>query len=274
MTKEKKHKGARIISVISVKGGVGKTTTVANLGVALSTVFQKNVLVLDSNLTAPNLGLHLGLINSKVTLHDVLKGDEPISNAIHLHDSGMDVIPASLHNERVDPTRLREVIEDLRSDHDIILIDSAPGLDMELVGAIEAADEVLIVSSLDFPTISTTLKAIKLTKELGVPILGVVLNRIKDENYELSVPFVADTLEEKIIAGIPEDANCAQSVAAKSPVVTSHPRSPASLCFKKLAGKIIGVNYQVQPEVDIFNKLLVFLGLRKDPLGIALKIGS
>lgn len=266
-------KKARIISVISVKGGVGKTTTVANVGVALATIFNKSVAVVDANITAPNLGLHLGLINPAVTLHDVLKGAATMDEAIHLHESGVDVVPAALHNERVDPGHLKDVIGDLRDDHDIVLIDSAPGLDMELVAAIEAADEVLIVSSLDFPTISTTLKAINLTRELGVPILGVVVNRVKGEPYELAVPFVSDTLEERILAGIPEDINVANAVGSKTPIVSLKPKSPASLCYKKLAAQLIGVDYTIAEEANLLSRILVALGLRKDYLGAALKIG-
>jgi len=62
----------KIIGVISLKGGVGKTTTVANLGASLAKDFNKKVLVVDANFSAPNLGLHLGLVDPKTTIHDVL----------------------------------------------------------------------------------------------------------------------------------------------------------------------------------------------------------
>ena len=62
----------RTIGIISLKGGVGKTTTVANLGAVLAKEFNKKVLVIDANFSAPNLGLHLGIVEPKVTIQDVL----------------------------------------------------------------------------------------------------------------------------------------------------------------------------------------------------------
>ena len=62
----------KIIGIISLKGGVGKTSSVANLGAVLASEFNKKVLVVDANFSAPNLGLHLGLVEPKVTIHDVL----------------------------------------------------------------------------------------------------------------------------------------------------------------------------------------------------------
>ncbi|MBS3051549.1 MAG: P-loop NTPase, partial [Candidatus Aenigmarchaeota archaeon] len=70
----------RIIAVVSGKGGVGKTTMVANIGTALSKL-GKNVIILDANLTTPSLGMHLGVPLYPVTLHDVLKGRANIKDA-------------------------------------------------------------------------------------------------------------------------------------------------------------------------------------------------
>src|SRR3989344_4670562 len=85
----------RIIGVVSGKGGVGKTTMVANLGTALAKM-GKNVIILDANLTTPSLGLHLGVPLYPVTLHDVLKGRANIKDAIYMHESGVKIIPAGI----------------------------------------------------------------------------------------------------------------------------------------------------------------------------------
>lgn len=78
----------RIISVLSGKGGVGKTTLVSNLGASL-VKRGKNVIIIDGNVTAPNLSLHLGIPFYPITLHDVLKNKVPIESAIFHHESGL-----------------------------------------------------------------------------------------------------------------------------------------------------------------------------------------
>src|SRR3972149_10622941 len=85
----------RIIGIISGKGGVGKTTTVSNLGTALVDMVKK-VIILDANVTTPNLSLHLGIPFYPITLHDVIKRKAPIEKAIYNHVSGLKIIPASL----------------------------------------------------------------------------------------------------------------------------------------------------------------------------------
>ena len=89
-------KHARIIGFISVKGGVGKTTSVANLGFILANNFKKKVLVVDGNFSAPNLALHFGFVKPQYTLHDVLDGKVNIRKAIYEHSSGMHLLPSSL----------------------------------------------------------------------------------------------------------------------------------------------------------------------------------
>lgn len=64
----------KVIGVISIKGGVGKTTVVSNLGATLAYEFGKKVLVIDANFSAANLGLHLGIVDPEITIHDVLAG--------------------------------------------------------------------------------------------------------------------------------------------------------------------------------------------------------
>jgi septum site-determining protein MinD len=83
----------RVISILSGKGGVGKTTTVANLGLALSMVFNKKVVLLDGNSTTPDLGLHLGMYSFPHTLEDVLMGKVSITEALYHHPQGISILP-------------------------------------------------------------------------------------------------------------------------------------------------------------------------------------
>src|SRR3989338_10393350 len=90
-------KRTKIIGIVSVKGGVGKTTVTSNLGAVLAGSFGKKVLLVDANFSAPNLGMHLGVVQPEVTLHHVLDGKEHIFSAVHDFEDFFHFIPASLH---------------------------------------------------------------------------------------------------------------------------------------------------------------------------------
>jgi septum site-determining protein MinD len=85
----------RFISIISGKGGVAKTTTSINLGAALS-YFGKDVIVVDANLTTPNIGVHLGVPVVPVHLHHALQGKHNIRDAVYMHPGGTKFVPASI----------------------------------------------------------------------------------------------------------------------------------------------------------------------------------
>jgi septum site-determining protein MinD len=86
---------SRLIAVISGKGGVGKTTTAINLGTALNK-FGKDVIIVDANLTTPNVGLHLGAPIVPVNLNHVLLGKAKVADAVYEHESGTKIVPSSL----------------------------------------------------------------------------------------------------------------------------------------------------------------------------------
>ena len=121
---------ARIIGIISWKGGVGKTTLTSNLGVSFAKEGY-SVAVVDANLSGANLGLHFGLISYPTSIHDVMKGSAHVKDVIYKHPSGVDIIPASLSFEDVldtEPRNIRESIESHLGEKDFVLIDAATGL--------------------------------------------------------------------------------------------------------------------------------------------------
>src|SRR3989338_2754048 len=175
----------KIIGIISLKGGVGKTTTVANLGAALAADFKKKVLVIDANFSAPNLALHLGLIDPQVTIHDVLAGAADASEAIYRHEAGFHVMPSAYISKKINPFNLKRSISHLKEQYDVILIDSSPALNEEILATMIASDELLVVTSPDYPTLSTTLRAIQLAKQRKTPITGLILNKVYNKRFEL-----------------------------------------------------------------------------------------
>ncbi len=235
----------RLICVSSGKGGVGKTTVTANLGAAL-TQFGKDTVVVDANLTNPNLGFHLGVPLYPKTLHDVLRGEAHISEATYLHNSGLKVIPAGLSIEDLkstSPNKLGGVLLDLVGEPDVVLIDSAAGLGREAIKAIESSDELLLVTNPNLPAVTDALKTANIAEECGTKVLGVVLNRIRKSPSELSVEEVEAMIGHPVIATIPEDKKVAESLAMKSPVVHHRPDSSAATELKKLAAHLSGSDY-------------------------------
>lgn len=233
---------AKLITITSGKGGVGKTTTAINLGAAINS-FGKEVIVVDANLTTPNIGLHLGAPIVPISLNHVLLGKADISDAIYEHESGTKIIPSSLsvkELKRLNPNRLKDVGKKLRKMADYVIYDSAAGLGEEAVAAMEAADDIIIVTNPEIPAVTDALKAAKLVEDLGKEVKGVIIARMKDNKYEMPVVNVRDMLELPILGVIPEDNNVCKSVVMKNALIYTHPRSKASRAYKRIAAKIVG----------------------------------
>lgn len=231
-----------LITVVSGKGGVGKTTTAINLGVALN-FFGKDVIILDANLTTPNVGLHLGAPIVPVNLNHVLLGKAKISDAIYEHSSGTKIIPSSLsvkELKRLNPSKLKETGKKLKRMADYIIFDGAAGLGDEAVAAIEAADDLIIVTNPEIPAVTDALKTSKLASDLGKNIKGVIVTRVKNSKSEMPIDNIAEMLELPILGVVPEDKNVPMSVVMKDAVVNTNPRSGASRAYMKIAAKIMG----------------------------------
>ena len=111
---EIKPKRARKIGVFSCKGGVGKTTTLANVGVCLASHLGEDVLAVDANLGAPNLGLHFGELSPSVTLHDALAGEIPIERAITKCHGVRTILGSIAYGEEIHLVDLGSYLEPLK----------------------------------------------------------------------------------------------------------------------------------------------------------------
>lgn len=241
----------RVISIISGKGGVGKTSLVSNLAAALSDL-GNSVIAVDTNLTTPNLGLHLGLHFAPNTLHHVLKGQTKLKDAIYPHAYGFKVIPASISTEElrgVDITKLSDVTIDLLGKADYVLMDSAAGLGREAVSSIQAANEILIVTNPDIPAVTDALKTVKVAESLHRKVLGVAVNRIKGKHYELDRKEIENMVGYPVIAEIPEDKSIEEALAAKKTVIEMNNTSPAAKEIKRLAYHLEGRHYSVRTSL-------------------------
>jgi septum site-determining protein MinD len=237
---------ARVIAIISGKGGVGKTTTAINVGAALNK-FEKEVIVVDANLNTPNIGIHLGAPVVPITLNNVLKGKAKIEDAIYEHSSGTKIVPSSLSIKELTKFNVKNLpgaINDLKKISDFVIIDSAAGFGEEAMAVLDAGEEIVIVTNPEMPAVTDALKAIKVAREMGKDVKGIVVTRHKDQKYEMPLSSIKSMLESPIIGVIPEDAAVKKALTRRDAVVHTHPRSKASRKYHEIAAKIAGNGFE------------------------------
>jgi len=236
----------RLICCTSAKGGVGKTTIVSNLAAALAD-FGESTIAIDANLSTPNLGLHTGMHLAPRTLHDVLRGYYPVKFAIYPHPYGFKILPASLKLTdlaSVDIGRLPEITFSLLGQANYILLDSAAGLGREALSALSAADEVLLITNPTVPAVTDALKILKIAQNTHIKTIGVVVNRVKNTDYELTQEEIEEILGVRVVAKIPEDPNVEKCIQQKKLLFELYPTTPAAIEIKKLAAFLAQRKYE------------------------------
>jgi len=252
----------RTITVASGKGGVGKTTITANLGIALAKL-GKNVTVLDADITLANLELIIGLENAPITLQNVLAGEASITDAVYEGPCGVKVIPAGTSLEglrKVNPDRLEEVITDIFDMTDYLLVDAPAGLEKSAVVALAISQELLLVVNPEIASITDGLKTKVVAERLGTEFLGIVVNRISGLSIEMAKNEIEAILEGRVLALIPEDPEVRKSSAFGKPLLVRAPDSPASRAIMELAGKIAGVEVKLpaRKKESVISKFMRF----------------
>ena len=256
----------RIIVITSGKGGVGKTTTAINLGAAMN-YFGKNVLIIDGNLTTPNIGIHLNSPEVPVNLNHVLLGKADAFEAVYEHESGIKIMPSSLSIKelrRVKPEEIKNFKDDFRKIADYIIVDSAAGLGNEATSLIQMADELIVVTNPEMPAITDALKAIKIAEQMKKSILGVIVTRVKKNDIEMQPETVKEMLEVPILGMVPEDICVQKSLSMKDAVIHTHPKSNAARAYKEIAAKLLQVPYDSDEDKEkIMIRILRKFGLVK-----------
>ncbi|MCK4637608.1 MAG: cell division ATPase MinD [Methanomicrobia archaeon] len=233
------------IVIASGKGGTGKTTICANLGIALAQR-GKQVTILDADIDMANLELMLGMEGMPVTLHEVLAGEAEPEEAIYDGPEGVRILPAGLSLsgvQKADPRKLEGVLKTLIGVADYLLIDGAPGLEVDAVTAIAAAQNLLLVVNPEITSMSDALKTKIVAEKLGTHVIGAVLNRVGFDMTELTKEEVETILETEVVAIIPEDPEVKRAAAFGEPLVVRNPNSSATIAIKKLAADLLGEKY-------------------------------
>jgi septum site-determining protein MinD len=276
MAKTKKNQDSekgKIIGIISVKGGVGKTTTVANLGALLANKFGKRVLIVDANFSSPNLALHLGFINPDTTLSDVLLDKADVRDAVYEHELGFHLLPTALLPKKLNPFKLRNKINKLRSYYDFILVDSSPTLNDEMLSTILASDDLLVITSPDLPTLSCTMHAVRVAKRKRTPISGLIINKVRNKKFELTTEEVQENAGVPVVAVLPDDSKVLEAMAFSTPASIFSPNKEFAVEYHKLAASIVGEEYK-DPRIIKKLRNMVFPDISAQSINRAVLINS
>ena len=236
---------SKIIVITSGKGGVGKTTTAINLGAALN-YFGKDVLIIDGNLSTPNIGIHLNSPEVPIRLNHVLLNKAEPYEAVYEHESGLKIMPSSLSiNEfrKIKPERINDFKKEFRKISEYIIVDSSAGLGSEALSTIELADELIIVTNPEIPAITDALKTIKIAEQMNKPVMGVIMTRVKKDKIEMSPETAKDMLESPILGMIPEDEYVKRALNKKDAIVHAYPKSKSARAYKEIAAKMLNISY-------------------------------
>ncbi len=239
---------SRIIVVTSGKGGVGKTTTTANLGMALAQRGCK-VAVIDADFGLRNLDLLLGLENRIVyTAVDVLSGQCRLEQALvkDKRQPNLVLLPAAQNRtkESVTPEQMKKLVGALTQAFQYILIDCPAGIEGGFQNAIAAAREALIVTTPEVSAVRDADRVVGLLEANGVKTIRLVINRIRptmvQANDMMSVEDVQEILAIPLIGIVPDDEKVIVSTNKGEPLVLSETPSLAGTAFDNIARRLEG----------------------------------
>lgn len=239
---------ARIIVICSGKGGVGKTTLTANLGVALARLGRK-VTVLDADFGLRNLDLLLGLENRIVfTAQDVLAETCRLEQALVKHKQvpSLTLLPAG--NPRMldwlTPEDMQRIVSLLAEKADYVLIDAPAGVEQGFRNAAAAAGEAIVVTNPEVSAVRDADRVIGLLGTMNVQPVQLVLNRVRPKmvmNQEmLSVDEVTDLLALPLLGLVVEDEQVIVSTNRGEPLTLKDNPSPAGRDYRDIAGRLCG----------------------------------
>ncbi len=239
----------RSISIASGKGGAGKTTLTANLGVALSALGHDTT-ILDGDLAMANLALVLGMNKCELTFLDALTGRAKVDEVVY-KNYGIKVVPCGFRFEdvhealsKVKRERAEEVINELLRRTEFLLVDAPAGIADATIISIAAAREMLPVCNPTYSSLIDCYKTIRLANVLGSWTRGLVLNRTgkaADLSSAEVEQFMGRTLGGvPMLAEIPEDPKVQEAEREGIPVVVYEPGCDASVAINELAKVVAG----------------------------------
>ncbi len=248
----------RVVTVTSGKGGVGKTTLSANLGVALAMRGQR-VVVVDADVGLRNLDVMLGLENRIVyDLVDVIEERCRLRQALvrHKHLSKLFLLPAAQTRDKtaVQVDDMVRICGELAEEYDIILIDSPAGIERGFRYALAPATEVIVVTNPEVPAARDADRVIGLIEAEEKGPARLIVNRVKpkmvDRGEMLSIADVVELLAVELIGVVPEDQDVLIAANRGEPLAMARNGSRAGSAFHNIARRMLGEDVPFQPLRD------------------------
>ena len=247
---------SEVYVITSGKGGVGKTTTTANLGVGLAS-HGKKVALIDADIGLRNLDVVMGLENRIVfDLVDVVEGNCRLKQAL-IRDKrhpNLHLLPTAQTKDKtaVTPEQMRKLCKQLREEFDYVLIDCPAGIEQGFKNAIAGADKALVVTTPEISAVRDADRIIGLLEasDVGSPLL--ILNRIKPDMVKrgdmMTLEDVAEVLAIDVLGIVPDDERILVSSNRGEPCITDE-KSLAGVAFMDITRRILG---ETVPLMDLF----------------------
>lgn len=233
--------------ITSGKGGVGKTTTVANLGVALASAGSKVVMV-DADIGLRNLDVVMGLENRIVyDLVDVVEGYCRARQAL-IKDKRIDglfLLPAAQTRDKnaVNPEQMKELIANLKEEHDFILVDCPAGIEQGFRNAVAGADRAIIVTTPEVSAVRDADRITGLLEASGFQKPELIVNRLKPRMVArgdmMDIPDIIDILAIDLLGVVPDDDYIVVSTNRGEPAVMVD-SSRAGQAFRNISRRLKG----------------------------------
>lgn len=260
---------SRVLVITSGKGGVGKTTTVANLGTALA-MMDKKVVLIDTDLGLRNLDVVMGLENRIVfDIVDVVNGNCKLKQAL-IKDKrfeGLCLLPAAQTKDKtaITPHQMKNLTNELRNDFDIVLVDCPAGIEQGFKNAIAGADDAIVVATPEVSSVRDADRIIGLLEAAGLKRSKLIVNRLRSKMVKrgdmMDVEDINDILSISLLGVVPEDEAIVVSTNRGEPAVLEND-SRAGEAYRRIARRLLGEEIPITPMedssklVDRFRKML------------------
>ncbi|MBC7765178.1 MAG: septum site-determining protein MinD [Hyphomonadaceae bacterium] len=238
---------SEVIVITSGKGGVGKTTSTANLGVGLA-VQGKKVVLIDTDIGLRNLDVVLGLENRIVyDLVDVVEGNCRTKQAL-IKDKrfdGLYLLPAAQTKDKmaVNPEQMKKLCAELKKEFDYVIIDCPAGIEQGFKNAIAGADRAIVVTTPEISAVRDADRIIGLLEANDISDPKLIINRIRMDMVKrgdmMNVEDILDILAIGLIGIVPDDEEIIITTNRGEPTVND-PKSKAGQAYRNIVKRILG----------------------------------